>query len=113
MGSITKYICVTLFLAVFVWGANLAEAGVLLRDCKIKTIAAYKDAIHVQLNFKGEDDDKEMHFQLESPHNPYASAQLDLLRDALIFRKEVDVLVEDVKRKSLILGVALSQKTHL
>lgn len=112
MSSISRYLVTVLFLAGLTWSTNLAEAGVLLRDCKIKTIEAYKDTIHVQLSFKGENNDKELHFQLESPHNPYASAQLDLLRDALIFRKEVDVLVEDVKMKSLILGVALSQKTR-
>src|SRR3990167_8785842 len=66
----------------------------------------------IKMSFKAEGEEKNIHFQLGSLPNPYASAQLSVLRDALIFRKEVDVLVEDTKKKSLILGVSLSQKTH-
>ncbi|MFQ5861914.1 MAG: hypothetical protein ACE5IC_02225 [Candidatus Brocadiales bacterium] len=112
MSRTLKYFAAILFLTALTWNTNLVEAGVLLRDCKIRTIGAYKDVIQVQVSFKSEGEEKNIRFQLESPHNPYASAQLSLLRDALIFRKEADVLVEEVKKKSLILGVSLSQKTR-
>lgn len=112
MSKIPTYFFAVVFLTVFAWGARPVEAGVLLRECKVKTIEVYSDAIQVQLSFKAEGEEKNIHFLLESPHNPYAEAQLSLLRDALIFRKEIDVLVEEVRKKSLILGVSLSQKTH-
>lgn len=112
MSKISKYIAVTLFFLVLSWNIGLVEAGVLLRDCKIKTIEAYKDAIQVQLSFKGEGEEKDLHFQLGNSENLYDAAQLSLLRDALIFRKEIDVLVEDLTKKSMILGVVLSQKTR-
>ncbi|MFQ5956520.1 MAG: hypothetical protein ACE5KK_01970 [Candidatus Brocadiales bacterium] len=108
-----KYITTALFLVVvFTWNTGLLEAGVFLRDCQVKTVEAYRDVIQVQLSFKSEGEHRSVHFRVESPHNPYARAQLYLLRDALIFRKEVDVLVEEVKKKSLVLGVSLSQRTH-
>ncbi|OHB37700.1 MAG: hypothetical protein A2060_00220 [Planctomycetes bacterium GWA2_50_13] len=112
MNKILTCLAAAVFLAIFTWNVNPAEAGVLLRDCRVKTIEVYGDTIQVQLSFKAEGEEKNIHFQLGSLPNPYASAQLSVLRDALIFRKEVDVLVEDTKKKSLILGVSLSQKTH-
>lgn len=112
MLKISKYVVAALFFAALVWSTNVVEAGVLLRDCKIKTIEAYRDAIQVQLSFKSAGEEKDIHFMLGNSTNPFDAAQLALLRDALIFRKEVDVLVEDLKKKSLILGVVLSQKTR-
>mgnify|MGYP001610824978 FL=1 len=111
MNKILTCFTAAVFLAILTWG-DPVEAGVLLRDCRVKTIEVYGDTIQVQLSFKAEGEEKNIHFQLGSLPNPYASAQLSILRDALIFRKEVDVLVEDTKKKALILGVSLSQKTH-
>lgn len=112
MNKILTCLTAAVFLAIFTWDVNPAEAGVLLRDCRVKTVEVYGDTIQAQLSFKAEGEEKNIHFQLGSLPNPYASAQLSVLRDALIFRKEVDVLVEDTKKKALILGVSLSQKTH-
>lgn len=109
----SKYIITALLLVgVLTWSAPPAKAGELLRNCKVKAIEVYPDSIQVLLNFKAGGNERNVYFVLKDPDNPYVEAQLTLLRDALIFRKQVDVLVEDVKAKSDVLGVSLSQKTH-
>lgn len=108
-----KYLTAVLFLTgALAWSVTVVEAGELLRNCKVKAIEVYPDAMQVLLSFKSGGEEKNMYFLLEEPDDPYVGAQLSLLRDALIFRKQVDVLVEELKAKSLILGVSLSQKTH-
>ncbi|MCP4363905.1 MAG: hypothetical protein GY800_01185 [Planctomycetes bacterium] len=113
MNKISTCLAAALFLVVLTWNMTPAEAGVLLRDCRVKTVEAYQDTIQVQLHFRsGKGVEKNVHFQLGNPKNPYVKAQLELLRVALLFRKEVDVLVEDVEKKSLVLGVSLFQTTY-
>ncbi len=113
MNKISTYLAAAMFLVVLTWETNPAEAGVLLRDCRVKTVEVYHDTIQVQLHFRsGKGEEKNVHFLLSDPKDPYVKAQLGLLRDALLFRKEVDVLVEDDTKKSVVLGVSLFQTTY-
>ncbi len=113
MNKISTCLAATLFFVVLTWNMTPSEAGVLLRGCRVKTVEVYRDTIQIQLHFKsGKGEDKNVHFQLGNPKSPYVKAQFELLRVALLFRKEVDVLVEDVKKKSTVLGVSLFQTTY-
>lgn len=113
MNKISTCLAAALFLVVLTWNMTPAEAGVLLRDCRVKTVEVYRKTIQVQLHFRsGKGEEKNIHFLLADPSDPYVKAQLELLRVALLFRKEVDVLVEDDTKKSMVLGVSLFQTTY-
>ncbi|MGR3294737.1 MAG: hypothetical protein ACUZ8A_00650 [Candidatus Bathyanammoxibius sp.] len=113
MNKISTYLAAALFFVVLTWNMTPAEAGVLLRDCRVRTVEVYRDTIQVQLRFEsGKGEKRDIHFLLADPSDPYVKAQLELLRDALLFRKEVDVLVEDDTKKSMVLGVSLFQTTY-
>lgn len=112
MSKISACLGATLLFVVLTLNTNIIEAGVLLRGCKVKTVEVYRDIIQVQLHFSSGGEERNVHFRLGNPEDPYMRAQLSLLRDALLFRREVDVLVEEVKNKSFVQGVSLFQKTY-